>query len=77
MAVKTSTKRVGYAEQLKGVLFIPEKRGGEERWRNGTSCSMPVTTIRIIFYPGFMWFFILSEVFFLSFRWRANRNGAL
>ena len=64
MVAKTSTKRVGYAEQLKGVLFIPEKRGGEERWRNGTPYSIPVTTIRIIFYPGFMRLFILSEVFF-------------
>ena len=64
MVDKTSTKRVGYAELLKGVLFIPENRGGEERWRNGTPYSIPVTTIRIIFYPGFMRLFILSIVFF-------------
>ena len=64
MVVKTSTQHVGYAEQLKDVLFIPEKRDGEERWRNGTSYSMTVTIIHIIFYPGFMRLFILSIVFF-------------
>ena len=64
MVDKTSTQHVGYAERLRDVLFIPEKRDGEERWRNGTSYSMTVTIIPIIFYPGFMRLFILSIVFF-------------
>ena len=64
MVDKTSTQHFGYAERLKDVLFIPEKRDGEERWRNGTSYSITVTIIHIIFYPGFMRLFILSIVFF-------------
>ena len=64
MVDKTSTQHVGYAERLRDVLFIPEKRDGEERWRNGTPYSMTVTIIPIIFYPGFMRLFILSIVFF-------------
>ena len=64
MVDKTSTQHVGYAERLRDVLFIPEKRDGEERWRNGTSYSITVTIIPIIFYPGFMRLFILSIGFF-------------